>query len=99
MFHICVENNRAKNYFTEKIIDCIVSKTVPIYYGCPNIEEYFDLNGIIIINNTEECIDKVNKLKEEDYYKMLPYVEKNYNTWQLMQNFEEQLCSFLKIII
>ena len=30
-FHISVENSRQKNYFTEKIIDCFASKTVPIY--------------------------------------------------------------------
>lgn len=99
MFHVCVENNNAKNYFTEKIIDCIVSKTVPIYYGCPNIGEYFDLNGIIIINNPEDCIEKINKLTENDYYKMLPYVKKNYNIWLNMLSFEEQLCNFLKKVI
>jgi hypothetical protein len=99
MFHICVENNKANNYFTEKIIDCIVSKTVPIYYGCPNIGDYFDLNGIIVVNSPEECIEKINKFTENDYYKMLPYIEKNYNIWLTMSSLEDQLCNFLKAIL
>ena len=99
MFHICVENNNANDYFTEKIIDCIITKTVPIYYGCPNIGKYFDLNGMIIINSPEDCIEKINKLTEDDYYRMLPYIEKNYNLFLLLPSFEEQLCSFFKTII
>lgn len=99
MFHICVENNNAKNYFTEKIIDCIVSNTIPIYYGCPNIGHYFDLNGIIIVNSPEDCIEKINKLTEDDYYRMLPYVQKNYNLFLLLPSFEEQLCNFFKNLI
>jgi hypothetical protein len=94
MFHICIENNNAKDYFTEKIIDCIISKTVPVYYGCPNIGEYFDLNGIIIINKNN-YIDIINNLTEETYYKMLPYIKKNYNTWLKMKSFENKFKQFL----
>lgn len=98
MFHICVENNNANNYFTEKLIDCIISKTVPIYYGCPNIGEYFDLNGMIIIKSPNDCIEKINKLTENDYYKMLPYVKKNFRLLLLMPSFEEQLNRFINYI-
>ncbi len=33
MFHIAIENNQAIDYFTEKLIDCFVSKTIV----CPSI--------------------------------------------------------------
>ena len=99
MFHIAVENNRGKDYFTEKLIDCIVSKTVPIYYGCPNIGDYFDLNGIIIVNDENDCIAKINKLNKKTYKKMKPYVEKNFKTWLVnMPSFEEQLDKVLQIL-
>ena len=32
-FSICIENNSRESYFTEKITDCILCKTIPIYYG------------------------------------------------------------------
>lgn len=98
MFHICVENNNCKDYFTEKILDCIVSKTIPVYYGCPNIGDYFDIKGMIIVDNLDDCIEKVNKLTEEDYFKILPYVEKNFRIYKLLPNFETQINNFLNII-
>lgn len=77
-FHICIENSKQKNYFTEKIMDCFVTKTVPIYWGCPNICDFFDTNGIIIVNNFNEIIDICNNLTDKSYYKMLPGIENNF---------------------
>jgi len=79
MFHIAVENSQNKNYFTEKIIDAFLTKTIPIYWGCPNIEEFFDKKGIITFNNEDELINILNSLTEEDYYSRMEYIEKNYN--------------------
>lgn len=36
------ENHVIKNYFTEKIIDCILGESLCFYWGCPNLEEYID---------------------------------------------------------
>jgi len=77
MFHIAVENSQNKNYFTEKIVDAFLSKTLPIYWGCPNIGEYFDDRGIILFNNENELIDIINSLTEEDYNNRKEYIEKN----------------------
>ena len=35
MFHVAVENSSHNNYYTDKIIDCFCTKTVPIYWGAP----------------------------------------------------------------
>lgn len=78
MFSICPENTQQRNYFTEKILDCFVTKTVPIYWGCPNIGDYFDVRGIVVVNDIEDLFKKVNDLTEETYRKMLPYIEENY---------------------
>ncbi len=68
MFHLCIENSQQKNYFTEKIIDCFITKTIPIYWGCPNIEDFFDKNGIIIVSDDiNDIIKKINLLTEKDY--------------------------------
>jgi len=80
MFHLAIENCKQKHYFSEKIIDSFMSYTIPIYWGCPNIEDYFDINGIIIINNENDLIDVLNNLTEEDYYKRLNSAKKNYET-------------------
>ena len=53
-FNICVENSRYENYFTEKLMNCFATRTVPIYWGAPNIGEYFNEKGIIQFNNLED---------------------------------------------
>lgn len=78
MFHIAVENTKHRNYFTEKIQDCFYTKTVPVYWGCPNIGEFWDDRGIITFNTEEEAVEIINKLTPEDYYSRLPYIQNNY---------------------
>ena len=78
MFHIAIENTSIKNYFTEKIIDCFQTRTVPIYYGCKNIEEFFNISGILIANDLEGLIDICNKVTPKTYNRMLPAMEENY---------------------
>lgn len=61
-FSIGIENTSENNYITEKFYDCILTDTIPIYYGAPNIGEYFDIDGIINlsnINNKNLCINKI----------------------------------------
>jgi hypothetical protein len=80
MFHIAVENVYHKNWYTEKIGDAFATKTLPIYWGCSNLEELgYDERGIIRFNSTEELVSVVNSLTPETYYERLSYVEHNYN--------------------
>jgi hypothetical protein len=52
-FQVVIENSSRNGYFTEKLIDCLITGTVPIYYGCPNLEDYgFNMGGIL------HCSDK-----------------------------------------
>lgn len=46
-FHICIENVNSNHYFSEKIINPLLSNVIPIYYGCKNIDNYFYNNNII----------------------------------------------------
>jgi hypothetical protein len=78
MFHVSIENTREKNYFTEKIIDCFMTKTIPIYWGCPNITDIFDKNGILVFNDLSELDYILKNLTKEDYLKKIESVEKNY---------------------
>lgn len=40
-YSIALENSSQPNYFTEKIVDCFATYTVPLYYGDPLIGHYF----------------------------------------------------------
>lgn len=78
-FHICVENTKQNNYFSEKVIDCFATKTVPIYYGADNIANFFNKDGILVANSPREIIDICNSLDESTYDNMKDAIEDNYN--------------------
>jgi hypothetical protein len=91
MFSIIVENTQHKNYFTEKIIDCLLSKTIPLYWGCPNIGEYFDKKGIITFNSLGELIAKCNMLTPEVYESKLEIIEKNFNEALIYKDYSKRV--------
>jgi len=82
-YHLCVENTKSPWYFSEKLIDCFVTGTIPIYYGCENLDYFgFDLNGIIIVDNLNDInnvlinLDNINinfKSIQNNYYNALLY--------------------------
>jgi len=77
-FHIVIESTCVKNYFTEKLIDALLTKTIPIYWGCPNIGEFFDMRGMIIVEGEADIIQACNAINENTYEQVLPIIEENY---------------------
>ena len=77
-FSIAIENWDQDNYFSEKIVDCFMVGTVPIYKGCRKIEEYFNKDGMIIVNNFQDVIGALQTLSFEKYEQMKPAVEENF---------------------
>jgi hypothetical protein len=49
-YAIAVENHIGTDYWTEKISDCWLADTLPFYYGCPNLEDYFPPEAFVRIN-------------------------------------------------
>lgn len=40
-YHIVIENSSQNYYWTEKLSDCFLAETYPLYYGCTNLGDYF----------------------------------------------------------
>ena len=80
-FCLAIENNVSRDdyYFTEKLLECIITGTIPIYYGCPNISEFFDTRGIITFETQEELDSILNSLNEDKYKSMLKYAKANFD--------------------
>jgi len=81
-FSLVIENVKRENYFTEKIVDCFATGTIPIYYGCPNIGDYFDVRGIIQIETEKQILDILPKLNEDFYSVRLPAVRSNFEKFK-----------------
>lgn len=79
-YSIAIENSKQENYFTEKLIDCFVTKTIPIYWGCPNIGDFFRVDGMILLDTStfEEFKAKIDTLTPETYAAKREAIEENY---------------------
>jgi len=49
-YHIAIENSRFPHYWTEKLADAFLGWSFPIYYGCPNVTDYFEQNSFASID-------------------------------------------------
>ena len=78
-FSIVIENVKSDYLFTEKLIDCLVTGTIPIYWGASKIDDFFDTSGFFKFNNIEELDIIFENLSEGKYQELFPVVEKNYN--------------------
>lgn len=77
-YHISVENSVQKNYFTEKLIDCFASKTIPIYCGCPNIDNFFNIDGILEFDDINKLKEKMQNISPSFYEEKQEAIEENY---------------------
>jgi len=92
-FALVIENSKETNYFTEKIMDCLLTKTLPIYWGCPNISEFFDTTGWIILEmeSVEELQEKCKMLTSDYYHSYTEIIDKNYAKAKTYMNFTDNL--------
>jgi hypothetical protein len=78
MFSIVVENTQEPNWFTEKLLDCFATGVIPIYWGCPNINRFFDPGGILSFNTMEELHKILSYLSPDLYNSMRSHVLNNF---------------------
>jgi tetratricopeptide (TPR) repeat protein len=82
-FNLCFENMNHPLYakgYVEKILDCLETRTVPIYYGGPNIEMYVPKECFIDFREFDGFADLdryLHSMTEDEY---MSYVE-NIDTW------------------
>ena len=79
-FSFAMENDCYESYFTEKLHDCLLTGTMPIYVGAPNIGDFYNLDGIVIMDknaNGEVTFDS-EILSDEYYNDHIDAVKDNY---------------------
>lgn len=99
MFSVVIENSTTKNYFSEKLIDCLVTGTVPVFWGCSNISEYFDELGFISFNSVEEYKEIRNTLTADKYRELLPHIKTNLELALQYSDFWTRVESVIKLEI
>jgi len=93
MFSIVPENSRHSGYYSEKLIDCFMAKTLPVYWGCTDIDKHFNADGIIKVSNYDELMRKLQSLTPEFYHSKKQVIEENFqrallgvHQWDLIEN-------------
>ena len=74
MFSIAVENAVYDTYFTEKLTDCFATGTIPVFYGCKGVVEYFNKDGIIFLDDDFD----LSTLTKELYYSKMEAIKDNF---------------------
>jgi hypothetical protein len=97
-FGVCIENTSHRGYFTEKIIEMFLLKTIPVYWGCSNIGDFFNEEGIIIFNNIDDAMHKINNLDENYYASKKDIIEENYIKALQYIDYEQNITNKIKEI-
>ena len=74
MFSVGIENAVYDTYFTEKLTDCFACGTIPIFYGCKGVTEYFNEDGIIFLDDNFD----LSTLTKDLYYSKIDAIKDNF---------------------
>jgi hypothetical protein len=82
MFSVAIENGQYETYFTEKLLDCFATGTIPVYLGAPDIGNHFNMDGIIILSDEFD-------VSEDIYYSKLDAIKDNLERAKEMEILED----------
>ncbi len=77
-YSLAIENSRSRDYWTEKVADCFLTWTLPLYDGCLNLEDYFDPASFIRIDacDHEGTLRRIEELlRSDEWERRMPAIE------------------------
>ncbi len=83
-FTIAFEHTSAENYLSEKIWHAFFTGSIPIYWGCPRVAEYFNPEAFVNCHDYKTFEDAVEMVREIDNSPHL--YEKYLNAPMVLQN-------------
>lgn len=84
-FSLAVENCIKDFYFTEKVLDCLMCKTIPLYWGATEfIEKHFNPQGFLTFRTLEDLPAALSKCNTKYYNSKRKAVNENF---EIMKDF------------
>ena len=99
MFSIIIENCQEVDYFTEKLVDCFLCGTLPIYWGAPNIEQYIDMKGVITFRTLDELTAILAHLSKREYYERHEALLRNQQWAKELKKISENVIDSIRLIL
>lgn len=98
-YSIIIENHIDDLYFTEKLLNCFATGTVPIYIGARNLGSLFNLDGVIQVHVEERTMQDVyyeieshiQNISPDYYHYQLPAVIDNYHRCLKFETIEDYI--------
>jgi hypothetical protein len=91
-FSFVIENDKYSTYYTEKLTDCFATGTIPIYWGAPDIGDFFNTDGIITLTSDFDIVS----LTPELYESKLEAVKDNFNRVKDLESSDDQLFGLIR---
>jgi len=95
-FSVVIENCKRDYWFTEKLIDCFATGTIPIYWGCPSIGDFFNTDGMLIFDSIDELENILNNCNEDLYNSKLDVIRENFDKCKNFLLPDEHVYKFIK---
>ena len=95
-FSVVIENCKRDYWFTEKLIDCFATGTIPIYWGCPSIGDFFNTDGMLIFDSMDELETILDNCNEELYNSKLDEIKDNFEKSKNFLLPDEHVYKFIK---
>ncbi len=99
MFSVVAENSSLPDYFTEKVGDCFLSHTFPLYHGCTNFNKYFNHKSFetIDINNFDQSVKIIKNILNDDnfYDSRLPSILESKNAYLHKFSIVPSICNII----
>jgi len=76
-YHLVIENHSCAHHWTEKLADAYLGYSLPIYFGCTNLGDYFPEESFVWIDirNYDAALAKIRSLiAGGEYEKRLPSI-------------------------
>ena len=77
-YSVIIENCIEPHYFTEKILNCLACKTIPIYWGHESVKQYFDTSNWLFFNDLEDGYEKIKFASSGEHMVSYDKMHENY---------------------
>ena len=77
-YSVIIENSIEPHYFSEKILNCLACKTIPIYWGHDSVKQYFDTSNWLFFNDLEDGYEKIKFASSGEHIVSHAKIHENY---------------------
>jgi len=93
-FHLVILNSLKEGWYTEALIDAFACGCIPIFYGCKEVDEFFNPAGILRFNSLPQLHDIIQNLTPELYDSKIEAVKDNLERAKKYQNHHDYMYNY-----